>query len=129
MSTAYLLDSHVLMWAVRTPERLSRKVRRICENPSTLRVVSVASLWELSIKASLGAVAIREAETTLPAWVATLSARVLSVEAAHAYAVYGLPMLHRDPFDRMLIAQAMVEDLVLVTNDESIHRYDVRWAW
>jgi PIN domain nuclease of toxin-antitoxin system len=129
VSTAYLLDSHVLMWAVRTPERLSRKVRRICENPSTLRAVSVASLWELSVKASLGAVAIREVETTLPSWVASLNARVLSVEAGHAYAVYGLPMLHRDPFDRMLIAQATVEDLVLVTNDENIHRYDVRWTW
>jgi PIN domain nuclease of toxin-antitoxin system len=55
--------------------------------------------------------------------------QVLSLEAAHVYAVYGLPMLHKDPFDRMLIVQAIAEGLVLVTKDEDIHRYDVKWAW
>ena len=66
---------------------------------------------------------------TLPGWVARMNMQVLPLEAAHAYAVYGLPMLHKDPFDRMLIVQAIAEGLVLVTKDEDIHRYEVKWAW
>jgi PIN domain nuclease of toxin-antitoxin system len=58
-----------------------------------------------------------------------LNMRILPLEAAHAYAVYGLPMLNRDPFDRMLIAQAMSEDLTLVTSDQQIHQYAVKWIW
>jgi PIN domain nuclease of toxin-antitoxin system len=111
------------------PEALSRKALGICEDPAAKCVISVVSLWEMAVKCSIGKMEIEAVPTTLPAWVAKLNARVLPLEPAHAYAVYGLPMLHRDPFDRMLIAQATVEDLVLVTNDENIHRYDVRWTW
>jgi PIN domain nuclease of toxin-antitoxin system len=125
----YLLDTAVVFWALTDPGELSRKARRICEDPAAKRVISVASLWELSVKASLGAIEIRNVETTLPTWITALNARMLPLEAAHAYAVYGLPMLHKDPFDRMLIAQAVVEDLVLVTSDEHIQRYDVKWVW
>ncbi|MEO8661330.1 MAG: type II toxin-antitoxin system VapC family toxin [Bryobacteraceae bacterium] len=129
MSRVYLLDSHVVVWAMRDPERLSRKAHRLCEDSATKRVISAAALWELAIKASIGAITIRDAGVTLAAWVATLDARVLPVEASHAYAMYGLPMLHKDPFDRMMVAQAKLEDMVLVTNDERIHQYDVKWIW
>ena len=129
MSRAYLLDSHVVLWAMREPEKLSRKAHRICEDSATQRVISAAALWELAIKASIGAITIRDADVTLATWVATLEARVLPVEASHAYAMYGLPMLHKDPFDRMMVAQAKLEDLVLVTNDERVHQYDVKWIW
>lgn len=129
MSTVYLLDSHVVVWAMRDPERLSRKAHRLCEDSATQRVISAAALWELAIKASIGAITIRDADVTLAAWVATLDARVLPVEASHAYAMYGLPMLHKDPFDRMMVAQAKLEDMVLVTNDERVHQYDVKWIW
>lgn len=66
---------------------------------------------------------------TLPGWVAGMNMQVLPLEAPHVYAVYGLPMLHKDPFDRMLIVQAIAEGLVLVTKDEDIHRYEVKWVW
>jgi PIN domain nuclease of toxin-antitoxin system len=125
----YLLDTAVVYWAMVEPEKLSRKARRVCENPAATRVISAASLWELSVKCSIGAMTICDAATALPAWVASLNARVLPLDAAHAYAVYALPMLHRDPFDRMLVAQAQVEGLTLVTNDENIQRYDVKWLW
>jgi PIN domain nuclease of toxin-antitoxin system len=125
----YLLDTAVIFWAMTEPNELSRKARRICENPAAHRVISVVSLWEFAVKCSIGSMTIRNAATTLPLWIASLDASLLPLDPAHAYAVYGLPMLHRDPFDRMLIAQAAVEDLVLVTSDKSIHRYDVRWVW
>ena len=125
----YLLDSHTFFWAARAPEKLSRKARRICEQSRAPLLISVASIWELAIKSSLGQLSIQNFDTALPEWMRLLNVRVLPLEAAHAYAVYALPMLHRDPFDRMLIAQAVAEDLTLVTHDEQIHRYAVKWIW
>jgi PIN domain nuclease of toxin-antitoxin system len=125
----YLLDSHAFLWAAAAPEKLSPKARRICEQTVSPLFVSVASLWELAAKCGAGKLSIPQPEVTLPGWVARMNMQVLSLEAAHVYAVYGLPMLHKDPFDRMLIVQAIAEGLVLVTKDEDIHRYDVKWAW
>jgi PIN domain nuclease of toxin-antitoxin system len=93
------------------------------------RVVSAVTLWELVAKCSIGKLSISQVTTALPAWVSSLGAQVLPLEAAHAYAAYSLPMLHKDPFDRMLIAQAVAEGLTLVTCDENIQRYDVKWVW
>jgi PIN domain nuclease of toxin-antitoxin system len=126
---SYLLDTVTINRAMQEPNKLSRKALRVCEDPSVERVISVASLWEILVKCSIGAMRIRDVSATLPEWVARLGARVLPLEASHAYAVYSLPLLHRDPFDRMLIAQAKVEDLVIVTNDENIQRYDIKWLW
>jgi PIN domain nuclease of toxin-antitoxin system len=125
----YLLDSHTFLWAVQAPEKLSRKARRICEQSRAPLLISTASIWELAIKCSLGQLSIQNFNTALPEWMRLLHMSVLPLEAAHAYAVYGLPMLHRDPFDRMLIAQALAEDLTLVTGDEQIHHYPVKWTW
>ena len=125
----YLLDTAAFYWAMVEPEKLSRKARRICENTGAQRVISTTSLWELAVKCSIGSMRIRDLDTTLPAWVDNLQARVLPVEAAHVYTLYGLPLVHRDPFDRMLIAQAKFENLTLVTNDENIQRYDIEWVW
>lgn len=112
-----------------TPRVLSRRARRICESPGVQRVVSAVSLWELVSKCSIGKLTISELTTTLPTWVNSLGARVLPLEAAHAYAAYGLPLFHKDPFDRMLLAQAITEGLTLVTSDELIQRYAVKWVW
>jgi PIN domain nuclease of toxin-antitoxin system len=125
----YLLDSHTFLWAASAPEKLSRKARRICEQTVNPLLISVASLWEIAAKCGVGKLSIPQPDVTLPAWVAHMNMQVLPVEAAHAYAVYGLPMLHKDPFDRMLIAQAVAEGLVLVTNDEEIRRYEIKWTW
>ncbi len=125
----YLLDTNTFWWAVMTPRELSRRARRICETPGVERIVSAVSLWELITKCSIGKLSISQATTTLPAWVNGLGARVLPLEAAHAYTAYGLPLVHRDPFDRMLIAQALADNLTLVTCDKSIQRYPVKWVW
>lgn len=92
-------------------------------------MVSAASLWELVSNCSIGKLTISDVTTTLPGWVNSLGARVLPLEASHAYTAYGLPLIHKDPFDRMLLAQAITEDLTLVTSDETIQRYAVKWVW
>jgi PIN domain nuclease of toxin-antitoxin system len=69
------------------------------------------------------------AESELQSWIGYLTARVLPIEVPHAYAMYQLPLLHKDPFDRMLVAQAVAEGLTLVTSDETLHRYPVKWVW
>jgi len=125
----YLLDTNTFWWAVMTPRELSRRARRICEAQGIERIVSAVSLWELVTKCSIGKLSISQVTSTLPAWVSSLGARVLPLEAAHAYAAYGLPLLHKDPFDRMLVAQAVADDLTLVTCDETIQRYNVKWVW
>ena len=123
----YLLDTSTLLWAAREPARLSVKARRICESQKESLVVSVVSLWEIIIKARAipmprGFTGLFPVER-LSMWIAGLEARVLSIEAAHAYAMDRLPGIHRDPFDRMLIAQAISEPLRLITSDARLGEY------
>ena len=130
MTQGYLLDTHTFLWAAQAPEKLSRKARRICESPTKPLWVSAISLWELIAKCKAGSLEIPSVGLTLPVWLERLSARVLPLEAAHVFALYGLPLLHYDPFDRALLAQAQVEALTLVTRDDDMHRYtSVRCMW
>jgi len=109
---------------------LSPKARRICESPSKPLYVSSISLWELITKCEAGSLEIPSVGSTLQSGLDRLNARALPLEAAHAFALYGLPLLHHDPFDRALIAQAHVEELTLVTCDEANQRYpSVKWVW
>lgn len=118
-----LLDTHVLLWALTTPERLSERTRAAVADPHHAVFVSAASGWEIEIKRALG-------KLTTPA---DLEQQLrnrrfleLPVRLRHTTATRDLPPLHRDPFDRILVAQAIVEDLVLVTADEQMFPYPVR---
>lgn len=115
-----LLDSNAFLWFIAEPTRLSRQARDILAEDSTDAFVSVATLWELSIKAGIG-------KLTLPPDMLDLVARseltLLAIEPRHALRVSRLPRLHGDPFDRLLIAQAMIEDLVVVTRDRTFPAY------
>jgi PIN domain nuclease of toxin-antitoxin system len=126
----YLLDTHTFLWAIQAPEKLSRKARRICESPAKPLVLSAVSLWELIAKCEAGKLEIPALGTTLPLWVERMNVRMLPLATAHVMALYGLPLLHHDPFDRVLLAQARVEALALVTKDEDMQRYPaVHWIW
>jgi PIN domain nuclease of toxin-antitoxin system len=125
----YLLDTSTFLWAATDPGRLSRRARRICESPRDSLAVSVVSFWEILIKCGSGGLRIADPARRLPDWCASLGARVLPIEAAHAFAVHGLPAIHRDPFDRLLVAQAMAEGLVMLSGDERVRQYPVRCAW
>jgi PIN domain nuclease of toxin-antitoxin system len=126
-NSAHLLDTSTLLWALGAPERLSPRARRLVGTGEN--IVSVASYWEVVIKAHKGLLAIAD----LAAWwrraTELTAARVLPIRASHVTSLAALPMLHKDPFDRILIAQAIAEGLDIVTNDEPIRGYPVRTIW
>ncbi len=125
----YLLDTSTFLWAATDPGKLSRRARRLCESQRETLVVSVVSYWEIVIKCGSGGLRVAEPDRRLPEWAARLGARVLPVDAAHTLAVYGLPRIHSDPFDRLLVAQAITEDLTLVTSDDRVRQYPARCVW
>ena len=125
--SAHLLDTSTLLWALGEPERLSMKARRLVDAGEN--VVSVASYWEVVIKAQKGLLSIDDLATWWRRAIELTAARVLLIRASHITALAALPLLHKDPFDRILIAQAKAEGLALVTNDRPIREYPVQIVW
>ena len=117
-----LLDTHVLLWWLADDPLLTVEARAAIVE-SDLAVVSTASAWEISMKRSLGKL---DAPDDLAAQLVRDQFTVLPIHLDHALHAGSLPHIHRDPFDRMLVAQAQVEDLVIITTDTNIPRYDVR---
>jgi len=119
-----LLDSHVFLWWLQDSRQLSRPARRAIGAPTSRVLVSAASIWEIAIKLSIGKLKWREG-VTLDGSIAACGFTELPITARHAAGVRNLPTHHGDPFDRLLIAQALLEDLRLVTADEVFARYGV----
>ena len=119
----HLLDTQVFIWLATDSRRLSPGVRAVIAAPNGQSFVSLASIWEISIKQSVGKL------PPLPRDPADLISdselEPLNIRMAHIRQVAHLPFHHRDPFDRMLIAQAQVDGLILITDDRRIQRYDV----
>jgi len=125
-----LLDTHVFIWWIVDSLQLPRRVREIITDGDNELFLSAASCWEIAIKAGLGTI-------TLPAHpdrfiveqMALNAVQALPVEASHALHVFHLPTIHRDPFDRILIAQALLEGIPIITSDALIGKYKVRTIW
>ena len=109
-----LLDTHLLLWAVGDPDRLDSGLVQLLEDPMNTPVFSVVSLWEVVIKSALDRPDFRVEPSLL---------RQVLVEARHMLAVAQLPALHRDPFDRLLLAQAQADGLLLITADQQLAQY------
>lgn len=121
-----LLDTHVLLWWVTESDRLSVEVRRLFEGERHELLWSAASTWELGIKVQLGKLRLPEPlEEFVPRQIADEGLIGLPIYHDHALQAARLPTLHRDPFDRMLVAQALVERVPLVTQDRQLEGYDV----
>ncbi len=118
-----LLDTHVLIWALENNPTLSANARDAIIDGSNIVFVSSASAWEMNIKKALGKL---QAPNNLLEEIKRHRFTPLSINIAHAEMAANLPTIHKDPFDRMLIAQAKIEKLRLVTRDTVIERYDVK---
>lgn len=121
-----LLDTHVFLWANTEPERLGEHLALV-EDPRTELLVSAAVSWEIAIKYRLGRLPLpQEPERYVPTRLRALKAETVAIEHSHALAVAGLPLLHRDPFDQLLVAQAGALDAPILTADPSVARYRVQ---
>ena len=117
-----LIDSNAFIWMVSQPGELSVASREILADPANDRFLSIVSMWELAIKLSLGKLAL---PGTLQAAVDGMGAEMLPITLAHIGCIQTLPFHHRDPFDRMMIAQAIEEGLTVVTRDRHFQAYGV----
>ena len=118
-----LLDTHLLLWAAGEPGRLPAPARALIEDPANELIFSAASLWEIAIKSGLGRDDFQVDARLLRRGLLDNGYSELPVSSAHAVAIEGLPPIHKDPFDRLLVAQAMVEGFTLLTADPLVAQY------
>ncbi len=121
-----LLDTHAFIWAVADPARLPGPVAAEIADPATDVLVSTASAWEIAVKSGLGKLDFDPVDAAL---LDRFAFRHHPIDLRHTAAFAELPDHHRDPFDRMLVAQAIVDDLVLVSGDRALAVYDVAIRW
>jgi len=125
-----LLDTHAFLWWICDDVRLSGRARSLLADGQNEVYFSAASAWELAIKAGAGRIMLPgDPERFVAEQVAANAFQVLPVHIRHALKVFGLPPLHRDPFDRMLIAQAVVEEMPILSADPQLARYPVEIIW
>jgi PIN domain nuclease of toxin-antitoxin system len=125
-----LLDTHAFLWSISGDDRLSKTAEETFLNPDNHLLFSAASFWEICIKMSLGKLSLKRG------WLKTIQKEMeinaiqwLPVEMQHCAELINLPFHHRDPFDRMLIAQAMIEDLQILSRDRRLSAYDIARIW
>lgn len=125
--SAWLVDTHALLWYLAGDPRLSADAKRTLESGESIVFVSAASVWEMAVKASIGKLALPE---DLAEGLDEEGFESLDVTFDHAWRVGSLPVGdHKDPFDRLLVAQALVEELPIVSNDSELDRYGIERHW
>jgi PIN domain nuclease of toxin-antitoxin system len=118
-----LLDTHLLLWAAGEPKRLSKQARTLIDNPNNELLFSAASLWEIAIKRGLGREDFRVDARLLRRGMLDNGYSELPIVSDHVVATESLPLIHKDPFDRILVAQATVEGVTLLTMDSVVSQY------
>ncbi len=125
-----LLDTHAFIWWATAPEKLSPQARVSCEEVNNTLLLSVASVWEMQIKLQLGKLKLSDSLKAFIEYQKDADAlHVLPIAVEHVFALDSLPLHHKDPFDRIIIAQATVEEYFVVTKDESFKMYPVKLLW
>jgi PIN domain nuclease of toxin-antitoxin system len=126
----YLLDSKIWLWSIYAVEKINDACREILENGRQEVYFSAATAWELSIKARSGKLHLPGPPgQCIPAFIAKQGLRPLPVSHLHAVKVYDLPLHHDDPFDRLIIAQAVMESMTVLTSDKAFRKYSVDVLW
>jgi PIN domain nuclease of toxin-antitoxin system len=125
-----LLDTHTFIWWDSSPQKLSSKALAFCQNPENTLLLSMASIWEIQIKLQLGKLSLN---LPLPELIEnqqqTNNIELLPINLTHVLTLDTLPNYHKDPFDRLLICQAIVEDAVLLSGDSKLANYPVKLEW
>jgi PIN domain nuclease of toxin-antitoxin system len=125
-----LLDTHSFLWFIAGDPRLSEHARRIVADQENEVLISTASLWEIAIKVSIGKLGLAHPyEEFIPEQLERQQIAVLGVDLAHLAAVSKLPLYHRDPFDRLIVAQALSESVSVISVDEAFDLYSIQRVW
>lgn len=121
-----LIDTHIFIWWNGDSTQLTPQIRALCENKDNSLILSTASIWEMQIKSQLGKISFNQPlSEVIKSQQRANGLEILPITPEHIYAVQNLPLHHKDPFDRIIISQAIIENIILVTVDEAIKRYDV----
>ena len=125
-----LLDTHAFLWFIGGDAALSRKSRSLIEDSANAKLVSIVSLWEIAIKTSIGKLPLAKPfEQLIPEQLQRNGFEVLGLTVGHTAKLAQLPFHHRDPFNRMLVAQCLAEGLPLVSSDDALDAYGVQRLW
>lgn len=120
-----LLDTHTFLWYIWGTDDLGEENRKLIENPSNAKILSIASLWEIAVKVNIGKLRISVPITTL----VPSEIQIISINLNHLEVYTQLPLFHRDPFDRLIIAQSISENLPILSVDNKFDRYAVTKIW
>lgn len=125
-----LIDTHVFLWVLVSPKKLSLRARSVIESGDNHVLLSTASLWEIAIKEQVGKLSLpNPPERYLRRRIAESDIEMLPVSAEHALRLFSLPVHHKDPFDRIIIAQSKEEDIAVITADAVMRRYEIEVIW
>ena len=125
----YLLDTHTFLWSCDDSDKLSHTARKIINSMDEQKYISVASIWEFSIKYSTGKLIFEGGLSRLYEIVLQYNLTILPIRKSYLTYLIDLPFIHRDPFDRLLIATAIADCITILTADENIHKYDAPSIW
>jgi PIN domain nuclease of toxin-antitoxin system len=123
-----LLDTHTVLWLALNSPKLSEKAKDSILNPANKKFVSVASAWEVAIKISLGKFDLPDVSEFFE-MIDRNGFELLTIDRRHISVLQRLPIIHRDPFDRLLVATAMIDGMTILSADENIRKYDANWMW
>ena len=125
----YILDTHVLLLLLFDSNKLSKPAHQILSNAFVKKHVCASSLWEISIKNRIGKLPLPDGMRGILSALDKRGFGVIGLDSSHIEAYNALPLIHRDPFDGIIIATALVEKMSLITADENVQKYDVPWVW
>jgi len=125
----YLIDTQILIWHINGANELPKKIKMILDDRKNNFYISVASIWEIVIKLNYGKLELNCSFDELYEILETYIYEILPINEEHLKSYLTLPIIHKDPFDRMLISTSLAENLQLITSDEEIHKYKVNWVW
>ena len=125
-----LLDTHTFLWFIAGSDELTTKARELIEDENNVILLSAASLWEMAIKVGLGKLTLNEPfETLIPEQLSTNGFQILDINVSHTAKIINLPFHHRDPFDHLLNAQALTEEIPIISSDVVFDEYGVTRLW
>jgi PIN domain nuclease of toxin-antitoxin system len=127
--TEYLIDTQSLLWFVENDEKLPLKIKSVMEDDNSCLITSIASLWEIAIKTSIKKLVLSVEFDVFIEKILLNGFEILPIEYSHLITLTTLEFPHRDPFDRIIIAQAIAEKMQIISSDDIFGRYPVKWFW